>query len=251
MKKYGILLSCLFLAHNIEPHTIFGIDLNFYPFNVHTSQEIARTTLLSVAAVLLATKLGYDLSWHTTYTQNAHYWYYLLENTVSANNITSVSDARLKSLFSPVDHDDIMQLHKWLNNSYNCWLTPWNWTASQQESFQKLQVIEILTLYSDLIALQDQINGKEILKFCRNKYATMSFYPLIFGYSLIDQHLHFIARTKYNKLSGLLADMTNYLQNFKLLLRQEKEYQLEIQTKYTHDLQKELINATNNSGYRR
>ncbi|OGB86579.1 hypothetical protein A3J41_00075 [candidate division TM6 bacterium RIFCSPHIGHO2_12_FULL_38_8] len=252
MKKYGILLCSLLLAHQTCPSDSAGINTNINPTPTDKENIDGKISiLLSALTLLLATKIGYDMSWHTTYACKADNWYALLNNTVQKNQITCVTNEHLKSLFCPVDHDEIMQLHDWLNNSYNSWLKPWNWTESQQKSFNQLHAVEILTMYADLLPLQDTVTGKDLVKAFRNKYVALSIYPLVFAYEMIEKHLQFIAARKDLNLYALLQQIMPYLNNFKLLLRQEPDYALELQAKRTNDLQKETVLAIQSLNNRR
>ncbi len=208
-----------------------------------TKQEFSPTFVLSVTAILLAAKISYDLSWHNTYATRTQNWYEILTRTIERNDITSIEDSKLISPFSAVDHDEILQMHIWVNNAYNNWLTPWNWTGSLKTSFQNLQIIEILTLYADLIAKKDTVTGTEVVKSFRSKYSNSSTYPLIFAYTNMDNHIQFIRKLQNHPLQKTLTSAIEYLNNFKILLRQENEYQQEIQTKRTNDLQEEMIGA--------
>ncbi len=245
MKKYGLLFSVLLFANACEAVNFKGIGTigNKY-INLRAEEDLSTTLVLSVVAAAIAIKIGYDLSWQSTYSTKTNHWYKLLTCTIERNHITSIIHPKLNSLFSAIDHDEIVQMQIWVDNAYNNWLTPWNWTNDLKDSFQKLQIIEILTLYADLVAKEDNISGIDVVKSFRNKYGNSSIYPLIFAYNMMNNHVQLIAQLGHHPFQGLLAKMTDSLNNFKVLLRQENEYQQEVQAKRMAELQQELINAT-------
>ena len=252
MKKYGLLFSALLFANVCQPNGFTGrARTHFGPFSLQYDTDLSTKLVLSVAAALLATKIGYDISWHNTYTITTNNWYEVLVSKIKRNNILSINDSKLASIFSAADYDEILQMHIWINNAYGNWLTPWNWTNSLKESFEKLQIIEILTLYADLIAKKDTLTGSDVVKSFRCKYGSLSTYPLLLAYEIIDNHIQFIRTHSSHSLAYLLMNAVEPLNDFKVLLRQENEYQEEVQAKRTHDLQKEMINAIVASGCNR
>lgn len=244
MKKYGLLFSMLLFTNVCQPDGFTGrVRTSWGPFSFIYETDLSTKLVISTAAVLLATKVGYDMSWHDTYRTKTNDWYNLLISSIERNNISSLDHAKLASVFSAVDHDEILQMHLWVNNAYSNWLTPWNWTNCLKQSFQNLQIIEILTLYADLIAKKDTVTGSDLVKSFRSKYSNSSTYPLIFAYTNMDNHIQFIRKLQNHPLQKILTSAIEYLNNFKILLRQENEYQQEIQTKRTNDLQEEMIGA--------
>lgn len=245
MKKFKILLFALLLTNMMHSTVTITITSKSSNSRLQDSQGASINHLIGVVVVLLAAKIGYDLSWHNSYTTKTNSWHELLISTIEQNNITTIDHPKLLSLFSAVDHDQILQMHTWVSNSYNCWLKPWNWTASQKQSFEKLQIIEILTLYSDLVAKKDTIMGADLVKAFRCKYTGSSTYPLIFAYEMINNHIQFICNMHNHTLNQLLLSAIEPLKNFKILLRQENEYQEEVFTKETNESREKMIQEIN------
>ncbi len=252
MKKYGLLFSALLFANVCQPDGFTGrARTQFGPFSLQYDTDLSTKLVLGAAAVLLATKVGYDMSWHNTYTSQTNDWYNLLISAIERNNVSSLDHSKLASVFSAVDHDEILQMHLWVNNAYSNWLTPWNWTNCLKQNSEKLQIIEILTLYADLIAKQDTITGSDLVKSFRCKYGSLFIYPLLSAHEFIDIHVKFIHNLGNHHLKRLLMKAIEPLNNFKVLLRQENDYQQEVLAKRTNDLQKEMIQAIVVSGCRR
>jgi hypothetical protein len=245
--KIRIFILSLLMVHVSSPDIHFNTGYQGQYGGFSHGSEISGKTVAMVVAAILAAKVAYDMSWHKEYESQAHHWYYLLHDTIARNSISSVQDASLLKLFAQPDFDSIMQYHAWMENSYNSWFCPWNWTASQKIAFNNLLAVEILTMYADLIALGDQVTGQDVLQSLRAKYACVSIYPLVLSYERMEQHSKFIQLNAANLcnavISTLLQQMATYLDRFKVLLRQEKDYLAELQMKRTHDLQKELIGA--------
>ncbi len=252
MKKQNLLILILLTANACHPSKITGqVVTHWGPFSFSFSKDISTNLAVGVATVLLATKIGYDMSWHTTYVNASQNWYQALNCTVNQSHIKTIDDPRLISLFSIAEHDEILQMHVWVNKAFNNWLTPWNWTTSLKECFVQLQVVEILTLYADLFLKKDTLTGMEIVKAFRCKYGNNQTYPLLFGYTNIDNHIQLIQTLYDHPLAPLLRSTIEPLNNIKILLRQENEYQQEVIAKRNNDLQQELISATYASGCRR
>lgn len=248
MNKCGLFLICLLSANMTLSPSKVEFGAGYGPCTVKTQTDISTNIMLGIVTILITSKIGYDLSWHATYAIKTHTWYELLKNTIEKNKITSIRHKKLQTLFSPVDYDEMLQIHTWINKSYNSWLTPWNWTESQKTSLQNLKIIEILTLYADLLAHNNQITGANIIKHFRRVYGAISIYPLCFGYDLIKTHLTLISTLKNHCFSALLENIVDDLHNFQVLLRQEQDYQVDCQAKQTNDLQKEMITAVHCNG---
>lgn len=251
MKKYGLFLSALLLTSACFPDGFRGsASTGVGPVRINYTTDLSTSLVLGTTAALIACKIGYDLSWQSTYVTKTNNWYEMLICAVERNQITSINHPKLQSLFSTIDHDEILQMHIWVKNSYNNWLTPWNWTTALKLSFQNLKIIEILTLYADLFKQEENITGTAIVRAFRCKYGNISVYPLIFAYETIDAHIQFIRSLNNHSLEKLLSQTIDPLNNIKVLLRQENEYNTEVQTKRTNDLQQEMINAIHASGSR-
>ncbi|MBP6892540.1 hypothetical protein KBB68_03070 [Candidatus Babeliales bacterium] len=252
MKKYSLLFSTLLFVNVCQPVGFTGrAKTQFGPFSLAYDTDLSTKLIICVATVALATKIGYDISWHDRYTTKTNDWYNLLISSIERNNISSLDHAKLISIFSAVDHDEILQMHLWVNNAYSNWLTPWNWTNCLKQSFEKLQIIEILTLYADLIAKKDTVTGFDLVKSFRCKYGSIFVYPLLSAYQIINDHVQFVRNLSCHLLKNILMSAIEPLNDFKVLLRQENEYQQEVLAKRTNDLQQEMINAIAASGCRR
>lgn len=247
MQKIGIFFSILLMMNtvNIQAKTEGILTTMVGPFKIRSTQDLNEKHVLVVAAMILAAKIGYDVSWQNTYIEKTTNWYQMLDCTIQKNQITSIKDSKLQSLFKSLDHDEILQMHTWINNSYNNWLTPWNWTYSLQKSLQNLQIIEILTIYADLFAKEENITGQDIIKTFRSKFSTISCYPLLFAYEIIEKHIQCIRNIQNHPFADLISKAIEPLHNIKVMLREEAEYTAEMQAKRTHDLQQEMIQAIN------
>lgn len=257
MKKYGFLLSCLLtfnLTQAVPVDIEAGIGYGPFGFVLGKRLNVSQEIILGLVTVAITSKVAYDVSWHETYATTVNDWYATLRHCIHSNSIKSVDHAALHSCFSQCDRDDIMIMHHWLENSYGSWLCPWNWTASQKKALNIVQAIEVLTMYSDLVALGTQVSAEDVVTAGRK--ICLSMYPLIEFYGLIEGHIDFIKNSLSligdAQVQGLVTSMLPSLNNFKILLRQGKDYTEELQMKRTHDLQQAMVTAQQMSnGFRR
>jgi hypothetical protein len=256
MKKYGLLLSCL-LTFNVNKTVDVGLGTGFGwgPFKISFWQkmEIQNKILIGLVTAAITTKVAYDVSWHDTYATTVNGWYGQLKHCIQSNSIKSVDHAALHSCFSLCDRDDIIIMNRWLQDSYGSWFCPWNWTASQKKAQSRVKTVEILTMYSDLLACGDLVTGEKVVTSARNVCSCMSVYPLVDFYQMIECHIAFIKNGSLDlndaQVQVLVQSMLPYLEIFKVTLRQEKDYIEELQTKRTHDLQEQMIAAQRASRY--
>ena len=259
MKKYGLLLSALLCTNTFQAHFRLGGGSNFGPVYVGASQDVrldAATELKIYAAVIgsiVAIKIGSDLIWQATYVKKAQNWYSKFAHEMRSNSAVTIKDVNLGSIFSCDQHDEMIRYGSWIDNAYNSWLCPWNWSSSLKRALYQVRIVTILTLYADLIQLDDQLTGDELVQALRSKFAGVTMYPLVFAYALMLEQLENIKILKkvcsYQVVKQLLTQIKPCLEKFTKLLRQEKDYTDEVLTKRTHDLQQAQINATHNSGY--
>lgn len=257
MKKYGLLLSCL-LTFNLSktvPVEV-GTGVSWGPFSILLRKrlDVSQEIILGLVTTAIVSKVAYDVSWHDTYVTTVNGWYGKLKHCIQSNSVDSVNHVALHNCFSQCDLDDIIIMNRWLQSSYGSWVCPWNWTASQKKALNIVQAIEVLTMYSDLLALGTEVSAEEVVTAARK--ICFSMYPLIEFYGLIEYHIDFIKNSSSLvcdlQVQDLVKSMLPCLNNFKVLLRQGKDYTEELQMKRTHDLQQAMVTAQQASNmYRR
>ncbi|HSW75446.1 MAG TPA: hypothetical protein VLG50_00215 [Candidatus Saccharimonadales bacterium] len=216
---------------------------------IRKDEMIGGKIVAGVIGLLLATKIGYDISWHSTYENRAAYYYQSLKQYILDNDITSVTDPLLLDFSNQEKSQDIVYLENSISNSYNSWVCFWNWTESEKIAYSNMQAVSILTLYADLMRLGNKLTDKDIVQYCRNMYVSITIYPYVTCCTKMQAHIDFINSLvglgvqKNIKLYALLQQMTVYLQKFKSILMAQKEYVDELQTMKTHTLLQQSINA--------
>lgn len=248
MKKHLLIISFFISQATVSYNEISsGITLPFGHIGIH--QPVSNTLILGLFTVAATALVANNLYWHSTYSQKATSYYDLIINTIKTKNISNISDPCLTSLLNIVDFDTIIQHELWLNNSYNNWLTFWNWTASQKQALEKFNTILILSMYGHLIQLQNAgtLTTENLKKDFRLKFGLISIYPLITASNTMKKHCDFVANNiaKFPiEIQTLLQQALVYFSEFQVLLRQDADYIKELSDKKTHDLQEELIHAT-------
>jgi hypothetical protein len=246
MKKIGLLCSLLLMSQ-----MVFSVDgratTSFGPFTFQHRFSMSEKTVAIAVATALVAKILYDVSWHDQYAKSANVWYQLLTHTIESNNINSVGDPEMLKLKNLIEFDDVLQNNLWINNSYNSWLQPWNWTCSQQFAFKQLKIIEILILYADVLAEKETLTSEAVVKAMRSKFIAVSMYPLVYAHERLTDYAQFINSGNLGfcetRIKNLLSEMKSHINDFKNLLRQSKDYTDELSAKRTHELQEQMIAA--------
>ena len=163
--------------------------------------EMEEKTLLTIIAISLAIKIGYDYSWQGVYSAE-------VENTFS-------------------------------RNSYDSWLKPWNWTASQKSAYEKIEILSMIALHGPIITCEESIVEKILTKHARKCCSAVSEYPLVYYGCQLDLHLAAIKKgfsVKIPQIQKFLLELEQELNNIKYLLRSNPDYITECQTLKTHQL---------------
>jgi len=228
----------------------FGAGQGFGPIYVgaQTEGNVSSYALAVVVGLMVAGKIAYDVSWHSEYVARVQNCYGSLRKCIDRHNVTTVEDAALQALASRSMKCEVVFLEQSLRNSYGSWLCPWNWTAQQKAMYHQIQVVAILTMYADLIALGDKVTGADVVQCTRQLFVPVSLYPCVHCYGELRRHIAFAQSLSCsNALFGntetrLLYGMVPYLEQFASLLMLQNEYVQELQTMKTHELQKEMNN---------
>ncbi len=253
MKKnsYFLVFLAMFCMPCVQGVPIsFGAGTAYGPVYVghQTDSNISSYTLAVVVGLVVAGKIAYDVSWHAEYVARVQNCYGSLKKCIDRHSVTTVEDSALQELASRSMKCEVVFLEQSLRNSYGSWLCPWNWTAQQKAMYHQIQVVAILTLYADLIALGDKVTGADVVQCTRQLFVPVSLYPCVHCYGELRRHISFIQSLSYcdvllsNIETSLLRGMVPYLEQFVSLLAQQNEYVQELQTMKTHELQKEMNN---------
>ena len=248
MKKQILIFTLLCLSQGLKPEYYVATTVPT-PFGTffHTDR-IAGSTIACVLSAMIVGKMLYDVSWHNQYFNYVKNWYQTTNNFIEYYNIKSVTDRKFIEIQNRIDLDELLKYNLWIDSSYNNWLCPWNWTNTQKMSLYKCQAITILVLYADIVANNDHLTKEEIVQALQSKFIITSIYPLIQSGIMLDRAIEFITSDKHDfcnsTINTLLQELKPFLIEYKNILRSNKDYITEIQTKRTHDLQQELIQAT-------
>lgn len=250
MKKSLIALLFLTVVTNFESHgswktrtsmgtnlgSIAGIPVNF---RVSYEDEVSGYTILGVCAACLAIKIGYDWSWHGDYTRQSENAFRRFLNYVHINNISSLKDPSLYNFFKTIDPDFCLTYEAWLRNSYDSWLKPWNWTASQKEAYEKMEILSMIALHGPMISLDEATVDAELANHARKYCTAVCEYPVVYYGNQIDSHLAAIKKgfsVKSPDVQRMLIELEQELYKLKYVLRGNKAYIDECHTLKTHQL---------------
>lgn len=252
MKKQLLIVTLFCFNQNSLPKVYHTGTVTTPVGNFSARTELSDKTVAYALCTIVAAKILYDVSWHNQYSNSVNNWYQTANNFIDDYRIQSVTDQTFKKIQHQIDVDEVLQYHVWIDNSYNNWLCPWNWTETQKTALIKCQAIATLILYADIIA-DGTLTDQEIIQKLQSKFITTSIYPLVQSGIMLDNTLQFISSNRFDccspKIIKLLKELKPFLISYKNILRSSKDYIQEMQTKKTHDLQKELIQATRASGY--
>jgi hypothetical protein len=272
MKKNSLFLICILLTYHFPTligsqdaldakaayDFLFGGQRNedlekkyeIFLQNKNSSYSFTKIACFSATALLLA-KISYDLCQHSHSAIKAQILYQELEEAVHIHQVNSLKQLPVLYTKFQTHFHTIVQYHAWLNNSYNNSVTFWNWTDSQKLAFYQLKVIEILTFYSDLIALEDQVTAHDVVKTMQAHFSPLYGYPLIMGCKILSDSIDFIDSSHdsfcNSKIRRLLYLMSPHLKKFKSLLLKDQEYLTELQNKrFYNDFAPQTFFFTNN-----
>ncbi|MCX5924208.1 MAG: hypothetical protein NTZ68_02195 [Candidatus Dependentiae bacterium] len=222
-----------------------GVVTDIYGVQVGLTRndQVEFKVIAAIAGLILATKVAYDVSWHSTYDTRISEHYQGLKKQIYDNNVKNVNDAALLNFSSQGLREDVLYLETSISNSYDSWLCPWNWTPSQKTAHQHIAIVSIFTLYADLLRAGNQLSDQDILQYCRNMFVFTTMYPYVACHSKIQSHLAFIksfADSQEDEIvCSMLQDMATQLEKFKRRLQGQKEYVDELQIMRTHALQQQ------------
>ncbi|MFA5998427.1 MAG: hypothetical protein WC747_00190 [Candidatus Babeliales bacterium] len=256
-KKHFLLIAFVMgFMHDIRAVNFgYGTDFNAggVQFSIFRNDQIKGEVIAAVVGLILATKVAYDVSWHNVYDAQVCEYYQGLKKHTSDDFINDVTDEKLLNFSTEATREDVLSLEESISNSYNSWLCPWNWTASQKIAYQHIQIVSIFTLYAELLRAGNKLSDQDILQHCRNTFVFTTMYPYVACHSKIQKHLNFIKSFADNEESAvicsMLRDMAIHLEKFKRMLQSQKEYVDELQIMRTHALQQESINAQRRRRY--
>ena len=253
MKKQILIFALFCLNQSLKPTYLVRGTIPTPFVTISRTDKIADMTLAYVLSAVIAGKILYDISWHNQYSNCVKNWYQTTNHFIQYYNIQSVTDKKFIEIQNHINLDDLLKYNLWIDSSYNNWLCPWNWTNSQKTTLYICQTVAILVLYADIVANNDQLTKQEIVQALQSKFIITSIYPLIQSGIMLDSALEFIASNKHDfcnsTINNLLQELKPFLIEYKNILRSNKDYIAEIQTKKTHDLQQELIQATRSTRY--
>lgn len=221
---------------------------------VETQKDLSTIVVLSLVAGALLSKIAYDVSWQITYFTKTQELYFELINAVKDSNITSVDQLIKLEMFDLMTRDEIVTLDSWIRCSYTSWLTPWNWTRCQKNSYVMAQVLSIIVLHGELLGLGDEVTGSDIERSARSICSVVSMYPLVYYGQELDRHIDFIKNhssdIKNTKMRTMIQGIVHYLAKIKYLLRQEPSYSAEMQAFEIHKLLMQIRNTQAANGGR-
>ena len=173
------------------------------------------------------------------------YYFQNVENGNPRNSNKNILNLNFKQ--------DVIRLEQSIGDSYNCWLTPWNWTDEQKNLYDQIRIISVLTLYSDLVELGDDVTGTAVVHSMRKLFFQRSDYPLVYGYQFMVKHRQFISSLKMNEMGDelryLLKQRFTDIENFKNLLLAQDAYVQEVQVKKMYEMQKEMIEEARQNAF--
>lgn len=245
--KLQIFLISLLFAQTITPESTLGTSVATPIGYLSASTPVSDKLIIGLILTAISAGIINNLLWHSTYSYKAMTYFQTLTNYIQNNDIDDLSDQQLEQLFDISDFDSLIQHHFWLNNSYNNWLLFWNWSASQKIALEQFYVTLIITMYSNLIQLKDNLTADNLKKNFRQKFSIISIYPLITAFEQLEQQYNFITKNSYkfnSNIQCLLNQALPFLKAFSVMLRADPEYIRELSDKRTHDLQQAQINAT-------
>jgi len=129
-------------------------------FSVFRNDQIKGEVIAAAVGFILAAKVAYDVSWHSTYDARISEHYQGLKQCICDNDLQAlgenvllkdVTDEKLLNFSTQELREDVLFLETSISNSYDSWLCPWNWTPSQKTAHQHIQIVSIFTLYADLL----------------------------------------------------------------------------------------------------
>ena len=249
MNKKIIALLLLTLGTSIDFYPIIKTRTSAYKgFNTPLGtlgvkgtyeDEMEEKTLLTIIAISLAIKIGYDYSWQGVYSAEVENTFSRFLSYVYTNDINSLHDQNLYNFFKSVDPDFCLNYEAWLRNSYDSWLKPWNWTASQKSAYEKIEILSMIALHGPIITCEESIVEKILTKHARKCCSAVSEYPLVYYGCQLDLHLAAIKKgfsVKIPQIQKFLLELEQELNNIKYLLRSNPDYITECQTLKTHQL---------------
>ena len=250
-KKYFLLaaLVACFVSDAQAPDVSYGVGTNVagIQLSFFRNGQIKGEVIAAAVGLIFASKIAYDLSWHNAYEVQTSKYYQDLKKHIHVNDIKHVDDATFLNFSTQATREDVLFLETSISNSYDSWLCPWNWTESQKNAYQHIQVVSILTLYADLLRAGNQLNEQIMAQYCRDTFVFTTMYPYVTCHIKINNHLDFIksfvSSHEDEKLRVMLQDMAIHLERFNRILQGQKEYIDELQIMKTHALLQESINA--------
>jgi len=208
------------------------------------TQTVSGKVIAAVVGALVVGKIAYDVSWHGEYAERVKKYHKALQSTVDLNEVRTVEYAALKAFATKAMKQEALFLEQSLYNSYGSWVCPWNWTAQQKNLFQQAQVVSVLTLYADLVALGDAATGADVAKTMRQLYVQINLYPCVYGHSQLQRQIAFARSYQCadRAFAGLLCDIADRLDQFANLLIEQNDYVQELQVMKTHQQQQQINN---------
>jgi primosomal replication protein N len=246
MKKISLVFSFLtvFMSFQAQADVNTRLEtmiplLSWLTLKLGINFKVSNETAGAIAAGALVTKIGYDLSWHNDYATKSNDSFGRFMNYVRFNNITSLKDPSLYAFFNSIDPDFCLMYESWLRNSYDSWLTPWNWTASQKAAYEKMEILSMIALHGPMIALSKEEVEKKLVDHARKHCSVVCEYPLVYYGNQIDAHLAALKKgfsICNQAVQGMLAQLHQELYELKYVLRGNQTYIAECQTLKTHQL---------------
>ncbi len=166
---------------------IFFLLVLFGVSNHIKSYEMPTRSLSFIVATAASIKAAYDLYYQQDAVAKVAELYAKVQPFLPTD-LTSQFQLHKCDAFLTQDLClEIIETHSWLDSTYNSMFLPWNWTASQKQAFESIDMITKYMLYVKFAVCD--FKPESIVALCKVLYTAFNKYPLIDAAQTLKYHI--------------------------------------------------------------